>query len=219
MLTVRTPDLTGDAQATQRGLVAQTRTLYENPNKKEILVSEKPNPDDRSADETPAEQSSEPEAAPADESAEAGTPDPGPAAAPEADPPTAVASSAIPTQAAAAPATRSAWLRGKAGLIGAGLALALVAGASGFALAEVTDDRGDHRGDHRGDERADHWGDHGSFPDKGPRGHGGGAWMDGHGERGQPPGLSPDQRPDFDRQFPDSSDGDSGGATDSPSRP
>ena len=201
MLAVRTAKLTGHAQATQRDLVAHTRTLYENPNKKEILVSEKPNPDDRSADETPAEQSSEPEAAPADESAEAGTPNPGPAAAPGADQPAAVASSAIPAQGAAASATRSARLRGKAGLIGAGLALALVAGASGFALAEVTDDRGDHRGHHWGDDRGDDrgdWGDRSSFPDNGPRGHGGGAWMDGHGERGQTPGLSPDQRPGFD---------------------
>ena len=173
-------------------------------------MSEKPNPDDRSADETPATQSSEPEAAPADESAEAGTPDPGPAPAPGADQPAAIASSAIPAQGAAASATRSAWFRGRAGLICAGLALALVAGASGFALAEVTDDRGDYRGHH--------WGDRGSFPDERPRGHGGGAWMDGHGERGQTPGLSPDQRPGFDRQN-DSSDGDSDGATDSPSRP
>ena len=97
---------------------------------------------------------------------------------------------------------RGAWLRGRAGVIGAGLALALVAGFSGFALAQVADDRDGHRGGR------------GSFHGERHGGHGVSGWMEGPGGRGQMPGLAPDQRPNFDQQLPDdSSDSESGRGT------
>lgn len=92
-----------------------------------------------------------------------------------------------PAEPAAPALGRPAWLRGNAGVIGGGLALALVAGFSGFALAQVIDDRDGHRSEH------------GSFHGKRHGGHRGEGWM---------------QRPGFDRQLPDeSSDIESDGTT------
>jgi hypothetical protein len=167
-------------------------------------VSEKLNPDEQPAEETPAEKT--PADMPAEESGEAGAASPGESPAPSAAespavsaappmalPPSAATEAASPAEAAPTSPGRGAWLRGRAGVIGAGLALALVAGFSGFALAHVTDDRDGDRGDR------------GTFHGERHGRHGGDGWMEGPGGRGQMPGMAPDQRPDFDRQLPDDS--------------
>lgn len=48
------------------------------------------------------------------------------------------------SQASVATSERSRWATGKAGLIGAGLGIALLAGAGGFAIGNAAADGGDH---------------------------------------------------------------------------
>ncbi len=105
---------------------------------------------------------------------------------------------AMPVPPAEAPAA-TGWIRGKGALIGAALALTLLAGTGGFALAHVVSDRDGH-----GYGEFHHGRD-------GDRADGDRGWRDGRGDRfGGPmpggPGLAPGDRPEFGQELPEPAD-------------
>ena len=112
------------------------------------------------------------------------------------------------TQASVATSERSRWATGRAGLIGAGLGIALLAGVGGFAIGNAAADDGDHgrfESERRFDDHAD-----GERPFPGPNGQGGpGSEGFDHGDR---PGFGQqlDPRDDSDDSGESSTQGDSG---------
>lgn len=102
----------------------------------------------------------------------------------------------------APPTARLAWLRGRSLLVGAGLGVALLAGASGFALAHAVDGDSDGGKDGWGEFHSERW-EHGES-ERGIPGH-----------PGQPgkPGME-GERPDFgQRMDPDGDLDDPGSGT------